>query len=139
MPANSWDRLEYYNFHRWAGSPTGLISAALRDYFARAPAVRNGAPLLITGHLRRLEELDLPEAWRGVIAFDVRVERGGTSWLECSYEESELASAKKPEAVVAAMSDALTRILERLTADLSTRQGAERPQDGCRWSLGPTG
>jgi len=117
-------RLEYYSFHRWAGAPTGLLAAALRDFMARAPAVEDGPPLRITGHLRRLEELDSPDEWKGVIAFDVRVERGGVLWLERSYEQSQTATARDPEAVVSAMSDALTRILERLAADLHATSGS---------------
>lgn len=114
-------RIEYYNFHRWAGSPASLVSAALRDFMARAPAVEDGPPLLVTGNLRQLEELDLSEAWKGAIAVDVRVERDGVPWLQRSYEETETAAARNPEAVVAAMSNALTRIMERLAADLSAR------------------
>ena len=122
-------RLEYYNFHRWAGSPPSLVAAALRDFMARAPAVKDGPPLLITGNLRRLEELDEPEVWKGLVAMDIRVERGGVVWLERSYEESEIASAKNPEAVAAALSEALTRILERLATDLS---GAPQGQEESR-------
>lgn len=118
-------RIEYYNFHRWAGSPASLVSGALRDFMARAPAVEDGPPLLITGHLRRLEELDLPEMWEGAVEFDVRVERGGVPWFERAYGECVAASARNPEAVVAAMSRALTKILEDLAADLSAPPGAD--------------
>jgi uncharacterized lipoprotein YmbA len=123
-------RMEYYSFHRWAaGSASAAVTAAVRDYLDRARAPQDGPLLRVDGRVRRLEELDEGGGRRGVVAIDFSVQRGGRPWLERSYEDSEPARAATPEAVVAAMSEALGRILERLVDDLaSAPEAAGGPQ-----------
>jgi hypothetical protein len=108
-------RIEYYGFHRWAGSPRSVVATAVRDYLG-APA-GTGAPFSVDGHVRRIEEVDAPDGWRGVIALDLAVQRQGGPRAAWTYEESELAEAQTPEAVIAALSRALGRILDRFVAD----------------------
>ena len=124
-------RLDYYTYHRWAADPRQLVQAAARDYVERAAASGAGAetagtPLEITGHIRRIEELDAPAGWQGALALDLRVERGNTLVLARSYAETEPAEARNPEAVAAALSRALARILDDLVAELAA-PGAARP------------
>lgn len=116
-------RLQYYLFHRWAGSPQSVVAGAVRDYLARAPHAEDGLPVHVEGHIRKLEEVDGPDGWRGFVALDLHVRRGATTQLERSYEESEPAAAESPEAVVEAISRALGRILDRLVADLASGTG----------------
>jgi ABC-type uncharacterized transport system auxiliary subunit len=111
-------RLEYYAFHRWADSAPGALATAARDYLAQAAPTQGGAPLVLEGHLRRLEALADPAGWRGVVVLDLSLRRSGQVWLERSYEESEPAAADTAEAVVAALSRALGRVLDRLLEDL---------------------
>lgn len=117
-------RLQYYVFHRWAaGSPQRAVEAALGEYLSRAPAAGTGPPIRIGGDIRRIEELDEPGGRHGVLAIEFRVERQGEPWLERSYQDSEPAEADTPEAVVAALSRALGRILARLMDDLASAPG----------------
>jgi len=119
-------RMAYYTFHRWAGSPPGVVAAAVRDYLGRAPAVGEGPPLVITGHIRRIEELDESGERRGILGIDFSVNRGASAWLERCYDESELASDATPEAVVMALSRALGRAVDRLLVDLDSAREDER-------------
>lgn len=124
-------RMEYYAFHRWApGSAQAAVTAAARDYLGRARAPEDGPLVRIHGHVRRIEELDEAGARRGVLAIDFSVQRGGRAWLERSYEDSEPARADSPEAVVAALSQALGRILDRLVEDLANAPLAARQEGG---------
>ena len=124
-------RLDYYTYHRWAADPRQLVQAAARDYLERAVTSGHGAetagtPFEITGHIRRIEEIDTPAAWQGALVLDLRVERGGTLLLARSYAETEPAEARNPEAVAAALSRALARILDSVVTEL-TAPGAAQP------------
>lgn len=114
-------RLDYYSYHRWAADPRQLIAAATRDYIERAvagSAAPGATPLLVSGHIRRIEEVDEPDGWHGDLVLDIKVHRGGAVVLERSFSESEPAEARNPEAVAAALSRALERTLNRLIEDL---------------------
>jgi len=111
-------RLEYYTYHRWAAEPRLMVAIAIRDYVERAAVTGTGAPLELTGHLRRMEEVDGAIGWSGDLAIDLRITRAGAAVLERSYAETEPAESRDPEAVVAALSRALRRILERALADI---------------------
>jgi ABC-type uncharacterized transport system auxiliary subunit len=120
-------RLDYYVYHRWAADPRRMVAAAARDYLERATA-RDGAPLELTGHVRRLEEVDAPEGCEGALAVDVRLAAAGRVVLARPYAETERADACRPEAVVAALSRALGRILDRMLADAgAAAPGARLP------------
>lgn len=112
-------RLDYYTYHRWAADPRNLVRTAIRDYFERA-AAGGGAPFELEGNIRRLEEVDDAGGWQGAIAIDVRVARGGAIVLERAYSETDPAESRKPEAVAAALSRALQRILDRVAVEITT-------------------
>lgn len=113
-------RLDYYTYHRWAADPRRLLAATARDYLEQAGQKGAAGPALeIEGHIRRLEEVDADDAWEGALVLDLKVSRGGKQLLERSYTESEPTQARNPEAVVAALSRALGRILDRLASDLA--------------------
>jgi ABC-type uncharacterized transport system auxiliary subunit len=116
-------RLDYYTYHRWAADPRNLVRAAARDYFERLPPA-SGLPFELEGNIRRLEEVDDNPEWQGAIAIDVRVARAGRVVLERAYGETEPAESKRPEAVAAAVSRALQRILDRVVADVAEREHA---------------
>jgi len=109
-------QLDYYTYHRWAADPRNLIRTVARDYFERASS-GSGVPFELDGNIRRLEEVDEPAAWRGALALDVRLARGGRVVLERAYSESEPAESHHPEAVAAALSRALQRILDQILAE----------------------
>ena len=118
-------RLEYYTFHRWAGTPQEDVTTAVRDYLSRAPVVPDGLPLVVSGDVRRLEEQVDPGGRRsGVVAIDFTVHRDGEPILARGYEESEPAEGTTPEASVAALSRALARMLDRLIDDVRQAEAA---------------
>jgi ABC-type uncharacterized transport system auxiliary subunit len=117
-------QLDYYTYHRWAADPRNLVRTVARDYFERASGTAAGVPFELEGNIRRLEEVDDPSGWRGALALDVRLARGGKIVLERAYSESEPAEARRPEAVAAALSRALQRILDQVLAEAARADAA---------------
>lgn len=111
-------RLDYYVYHRWAADPRQVIAAALRDYLERGGSDGAGPPLELSAHVRRLEELDEPSGWSAALAADVVVRQGQQVLLERTYEDTEPAESRNPEAVAAALSRALGRVVDRAVADV---------------------
>jgi hypothetical protein len=119
--------LEYYTYHRWAGNPRVLVASAIRDYLDHA-AGDGTPPLEIQGHIRRLEEVDAPEQWSAALALDLSVARGGVVLFQKSYAETEPAEKRNPEAVAAALSRALGRIVDQMLRDVpATTAPATQP------------
>ena len=111
-------RLDYYTYHRWAADPRSMVRTAIRDYFEHGSA-GSGTRFEIEGNVRRLEEIDDPAGWQGALALDIKVARGGTIVLEHAYSETEPAQARNAEAVAAALSRALQRVLDQVAAELA--------------------
>jgi ABC-type uncharacterized transport system auxiliary subunit len=109
-------QLDYYTYHRWAADPRNLVRTIARDYCERAGG-SSGLPFELEGNIRRLEEVDDPTGWRGTLALDVRVTRGGRVLFERAFSETEVAESRRPEAVAAALSRALQRILDQVLAE----------------------
>jgi ABC-type uncharacterized transport system auxiliary subunit len=122
-------RLDYYTYHRWAADPRNMVRTAIRDYFEHATA-GSGTPFEIEGNIRRLEEVDDPAGWLGALALDIKVTRGGTIVLEHAYSETEPAEARNAEAVAAALSRALRRVLDQVAADLARSGPLAPPRAG---------
>ncbi len=112
-------RLAYYNYHRWAGSPEGVVAAAVREYLKHGRKDVEGAPFEVGARVRRLEEVDADAGWSGALTIDFKVHRSGVLVLEHAYSETEPADDRNPEDVVAALSRALSAILHALAADLA--------------------
>jgi hypothetical protein len=83
-------------------------------------------PFEVTGHIRRLEEIDDPQQWSAAIGLDLTVSRAGAVLLQKSYAETEPAEKRNPEAVAAALSRALGRILDQMLRELSTATASPR-------------
>ena len=115
-------RLDYYAYHRWAADPRVLLATAARDYLEHA-AASSGMPFELSGHIRRLEEVDGQDGWEAALALDIRVRRDGKLLLERSYAETERAARRNPEAVAAALSAALGRILDQVVTELAASGG----------------
>jgi uncharacterized lipoprotein YmbA len=111
-------RLDYYVYHRWAADPRQVVAAALRDYLEHGGADGDRPPLELSAHVRRFEEVDAPSGWSAALAADVVVRDGARVVLERTYEDTEPAESRNPEAVAAALSRALGRIVDRAVADV---------------------
>ncbi len=122
--------LDYYTYHRWAGNPRTIVAAAIRDYLERAASPGGTPPLEVEGHIRRIEEVDETDRWYGALAIDLVVSRGGTVLLQRSYAEREPAEKRNPEAVAAALSRALGRILDQMLRELPTTATTSPPNAG---------
>jgi ABC-type uncharacterized transport system auxiliary subunit len=123
-------QLDYYIYHRWAADPRNLVHTVTRDYFERAGGT-TGTPIEVDGNIRRLEEVDDAGSWRGALALDVRVGRGGAILFERAFTETEPAESRRPEAVAAALSRALQRILDQVLAETArTLPAAPAPAPG---------
>jgi uncharacterized lipoprotein YmbA len=120
--------LAYYNYHRWAGRPQAVVANAVREYLERASHGGIGPAFEVVADVRQLEEVDEPGKgkWQGAIALDLVVTRDGKPVLARSFAETEAAETRSPEAVVAAISRALGRIMEQVVTALAER-GATEP------------
>lgn len=121
-------RLDYYTYHRWAADPRDLIRTSARDYFERASG-GTGLPYEIEGNIRRLEEVDQGGVQGGAdaaLALDLRVARGGTVVLARAFTETEHAESRHPEAVAAALSRALQRVLDQIARELAAMPASSR-------------
>lgn len=109
-------RLGYYTYHRWAGEAPTVVADAIRDHWSSPDSQADAAEIVV--HVRRLEEIDAPEGWSGGITLDVTVRSDRTVLLARTYAETEPATDRTTEAVVAALSRGLGRILDRVAQDL---------------------
>jgi ABC-type uncharacterized transport system auxiliary subunit len=116
-------RIEYYVFHRWAADPGWIVASAAREYLEPAAPAADRGSWELTGTVRRLEEVDAPAGSEAALALDLRLERDGRLVLARSYAETEPAEGRRPELVVAALSRALGRILDRALADVAAHPG----------------
>jgi len=128
-------RIDYYVYNRWAADPRSMVASAVRDYLDRQPRSTDAAPFVVSGHVRRLEEVDEGKGRRGTVAVDLKIERDGQVLLEHDYSETEPSESETIEGVVAALSRALGRILDQAAGDVAAatprsgeRQLSHRPQ-----------
>lgn len=120
------NRLDRYTFHRWAADPRSVVATAVRDYLERAAPADGGPPLDVQGTVRALLEVDgAGDAVAGELALDIEVRHGEAVLLRRGYVEREPAAARTPEAVAAALSRALGRVLN----DVVTRLRSAQPVD----------
>lgn len=109
--------IEYRVYDRWAAPPRMLVANALRD--ALAQDAGSGAPVEVDAEVRRLEGVSVePQGARGDLVLALRATQGGAVLLERTYEESEPAASDDAEAVAAALSRALGRVVARFREDL---------------------
>jgi ABC-type uncharacterized transport system auxiliary subunit len=114
-------RLDRYTFHRWAADPRSVVTTAVRDYLERAAPAEGGTPLEVQGHVRRLLEVDRDDGVMAELALDLEVRRGDAVVLRRSWAEREPAAGGSPEAVAAALSRALARVLDAAVAEIAAR------------------
>jgi ABC-type uncharacterized transport system auxiliary subunit len=110
--------IEYYTYHRWAADPRALLASALREWFEKATVTGGPPPLELSGRIRTLEGVATDHGRDARIVLDVVVERQGRVLLDRTWDETEHAEERSPEAVAAALSRAVERIMRQAVAAL---------------------
>lgn len=113
-------RIDYYTYHRWAADPANLLHYAVRDHFARANPPPEAEPFTLRMRVLRMEEDDTSDPWQGALALEAEVQRKGRLVFKKTFTANEPMETRTPEAVAAALSRALRRVLDRLVLELPT-------------------
>jgi uncharacterized lipoprotein YmbA len=121
-------QVDFYNYHRWAASPSEQITDWTRRYLAGAglfakvfPSTDGSADLELGGKIRQIEEVDQEQTWDATLSIDFWLTRSGQHspfWFQ-SYTATRRTTKRNPEAVAEALSRNLEDILGRLTSDLA--------------------
>jgi uncharacterized lipoprotein YmbA len=122
-------QLDFYNYHRWASSPTEQVADLVRRYlrgtplFAKVyPSTDGSADFTLNGRILQLDEIDHDQTWEAVLAIDfwlTRAEQRTPVWFQ-TYNASRQTEKRNPAAVAEAMSHNLETILGKLAEDLTS-------------------
>lgn len=113
-------RVDYTSFHRWIAAPATMIASVLEEHFARASTGNPARRVYVTGTVRRIEAVDDETGRAAVLSLSLAADLEGRPLLERTWDEREpVADGEDAEAVAAALSIALTRVLDDFTAALA--------------------
>ena len=112
-------QLDYYDFNRWVANPQSLLAAAVQTYFDRVGNPGDSNPIEVNGNIDRLEAEGTDGSLSAVTAITFDAHHDARVLLQRSYVEKVHVDGDDPEDVVAALSQALDRILGRFAADLT--------------------
>ena len=129
------EEIDFYNYHRWAADPAATVTTAVIDSlrssrlfsFAK-PYDGQGQPdYLMSGRLERLEEIDYSgsvrvEAKLSAELVDLRTD--ATVWTG-DADETLTVETRNVSSVVAEMSHAVQKSIDRLVADLDRQLRAQ--------------
>lgn len=114
-------RLDYYEYHRWASTPSLLLSEHLRRAYERTGLFEEvtldrvpSTSAVLEARLLALEEVDVtPSKWLGRVALDLTLRDAGSGAVLFSREftREEPLQQQRPEALAAAVSVALEQIV----------------------------
>jgi ABC-type uncharacterized transport system auxiliary subunit len=118
----------FYEYHRWAADPAATVTAATIDSlrsrrlfaFVKPYDGQGGEDYLMSGRLERLEEIDSAGAVQVAVRLSadlVDVRTGATVW-EGEDDETMAVEGRDVNSVVAGLSQAVQRSIERLVANL---------------------
>jgi ABC-type uncharacterized transport system auxiliary subunit len=128
-------RLDYYQYHRWSAAPGVMVGNFLEQALEHSGMFRSvvrqptlDAPVVLGGRVVAIEEVDTnPKHWVGRIVIELALTDAHTGtrlWSE-QFEETEPLDKQTPEGLAQALSNAMTRIAERVAptiANLANRQ-----------------
>jgi uncharacterized lipoprotein YmbA len=121
-------QLDFYNYHRWASSPTEQVTDLTRRYlrgtaiFAKVyPSTEGSADFTLNGRILQFEEIDHDQTWEAALSIDfwlTRAEQRTPLWFQ-TYSASRQTEKRNPAAVAEALSRNLETLLGQLAADLA--------------------
>ena len=122
------EQIGFYEYHRWASDPRQFVTAAVADRlnasgnFAQVTLYdgRSHADYMISGRLEKLEEIDYGGGVKVEVALSAQMTNfrtGTTVWASSASDIEEVPQRNVP-AVVAEMSKAMDRAIEKLLSSL---------------------
>ena len=123
------EKVGFYNYHRWAVDPREFLTNAIADRlratgrFAEVKVYdgRSDVDFILSGRLEKLEEVDYKGGVRVEVAISAQMTElrsGKTVWANAASETAEVDKRTMP-AVVAEMSQAMDRAIQKLLASLT--------------------
>jgi ABC-type uncharacterized transport system auxiliary subunit len=123
------EQVGFYQYHRWAVDPREFLTTAIIDRlratgrFAEVTAYdgRSDVDFILSGRLEKLEEVDYEGGVRVEVALSAQItdpRAGKTVWVNAA-SESEQVDKRSVPAVVAEMSQATDRAIQKLVASLA--------------------
>lgn len=135
------EEVGFYNYHRWAVDPCEFLTDAIMDRlrssgkFAEVKIYdgHSDVDFILSGRLEKLDEVDYEGGIRVEVALSAQITEirsGKTVWTNAASEIAKVNERTVP-AVVAAMSHAMDRAIQKLLASLavSTTTSVEPRRD----------
>jgi ABC-type uncharacterized transport system auxiliary subunit len=123
------EQIGFYQYHRWAADPREFVTNAIIDRLratgrfaeVRAYDGRADVDLVLSGRLEKLEEVDYEGGVRVEVALSAQLTDPRTDkpvWANAASESAQVEKRNVP-AVVADMSQAMDRAIQKLLASLT--------------------
>jgi len=123
------EQVGFYQYHRWAGDPREFVTNAIIDRLratgrfaeVRAYDGRSDVDFVLNGRLEKIEEVDYEGGVRVEVALSAEItdpRAGKTVWANAASEIVKVNKRTVP-AVVAEMSQAMDRAIQKLMASLT--------------------
>ena len=123
------EQVGFYQYHRWAVDPREFVTNAIIDRlratgrFAQVSAYdgQSDVDFVLSGRIEKLEEVDYQSGVKVEVALSAQItdpRAGKTVWADTASESARVDKRSVP-AVVAEMSQAMDRAIQKLAASLT--------------------
>jgi ABC-type uncharacterized transport system auxiliary subunit len=123
------EQIGFYQYHRWAVDPREFVTNAIIDRlratgrFAEVSAYdgQSDVDFVLSGRIEKLEEVDYEGGVKVEVALSAQItdpRAGKTVWADAASESARVDKRSVP-AVVAEMSQAMDRAIQKLAASLT--------------------
>jgi ABC-type uncharacterized transport system auxiliary subunit len=123
------EQVGFYQYHRWAVDPREFLTDAMIDRLratgrfaeVRAYDGRSDVDFVLSGSLEKLEEVDYEGGVRVEVELSAQItdlRAGKTAWADVASESARVDKRNVP-AVVAEMSQAMDRAIQKIVASLT--------------------
>jgi len=123
------EQVGFYQYHRWAVDPREFVTNAIIDRlratgrFAEVSAYdgQSDVDFVLSGRIEKLEEVDYEGGVKVEVALSAQItdpRAGKTVWADAASESARVDKRSEP-AVVAEMSQAMDRAIQKLAASLT--------------------